>query len=254
MQRILETDENRTGERSVKMAAYHMDIEAVIQNIERIWLKEGTLAIEEYGMSVLQETYLDFWKWIYEEKEFRQDEILTQIACYAENDEVHTNKQRLIGILKKYDEYAVAGIVQPLLMCTEKQKFSYSGRRKIVAQKVERERNIYLNELKIFSHSFQKFSIETESAALFQESTKEDCQAYLRQITNQDLCRAFILYNPWHRDMVMEAISPRLQILLLEDMKALTKSRQFRLSDCIEAEHKITRIINIVKQELPARV
>ena len=70
------------------MATYHMDIEAVVQNIERIWVKEGTLAIEEYGMSVFRGTYLDFWKWIYEEKEFRQDEMLTRIACYTENDEV----------------------------------------------------------------------------------------------------------------------------------------------------------------------
>lgn len=232
------------------MTIYHMDIEAVIQNIKRIWLKEGTLAIEEYGMSVLQGTYLDFWKWIYEEKEFRQDEILTQIACYAENDEVRVIKQRMIETLKKYDEYAVFGLVLPLLMYTEKPKLSYSSRRRIIVQKVEMERNTYLNELKIFSHSFKKFSIETQSAALFQKSTKEECQAYLRQITNQDLCRAFILYKPWQRDMVMESISPRLQILLLEDMKAWLNSRQFRLSDCTEAEHKIAHTVHLVKQEM----
>ena len=230
------------------MADYRMGIEAVIQNIERVWLKEGTLAIEEYGMSVLQGTYLDFWKWIYEEKEFRQDEILTQIACYAENDEVRVNKQRMIEILKKYDEYAVSVLMLPLLMYTEKPKLSYSSRRRIVVHKVEMERNSYLNELKIFSHSFKKFSIETQSAALFQKSTKEECQAYLRQITNQDLCRVFILYNPWQRDMVMESISPRLQILLLEDMKALVQSKQFRLSDCVQAEQKVSCVINLVKQ------
>ena len=232
------------------MAIYHMDIEAVIQNIKRIWLKEGTLAIEEYGMSVLQGTYLDFWKWIYEEREFHQDEILTKIACYADNDEVRVNKQRLVEILKKYDEYAVSGLVLPLLMYNEKPKLSYSGRRRIVVQKVEMERKTYLNELKTFSHSFKKFSIETKSAALCQKSTKEECQAYLRQIANEDLCRAFILYKPCQRDMVMESISPRLQILLLEDMKVVAQSRQFRLSDCIEAEHKIAHTVNIVKQEL----
>lgn len=230
------------------MVIFHMDLETVIQNIERIWLKEGTLAIEGYGMSAFQGTYLDFWKWIYEEKEFQQDEMLTQIACYAENDEVRANKQRLIEILKKYDEYAVSGLVLPLLVYTEKPKLSYSSRRSIVAQKVEMERNAYLNELKTFSYSFKKFSIETESAALFQKSTKEECQAYLRQITNEDLCRLFILYNPWQRDVVMESISPRLQILLLEDMKALVRSKQFRLSYCVQAEQKVTCIINIVKQ------
>ena len=236
------------------MAAYHFDIEAITENIERIWVQEGTLSIEGYGMSVLRGTYLDFWKWIYEEKEFRQDEMLTQIACYAANDEVRVNKKRLIEILKKYDEYALSDLTLPLSMYTEKPKYSYSNRRKIVAKEVEMERKIYLNELKTFSHSFTKFSIETESAELFLESTKEECQAYLRQIATGDLCRVFILYNPWQRDLVLVSISARLQIFLLEDMKALTKSRQFRLSDCIEAEHKITRIINIVKQELPARV
>lgn len=225
-----------------------MDVEVVIQNIKRIWLKEGTLAIEEYGMSVFEGTYLDFWKWIYEEKEFRQDEILTQIACYAENDEVRVNKQRLVEILKKYDEYAISGLVLPLLMYNEKPKLSYSGRRRIVIQKVEMDRKTYLNELKNFSHSFKKFSIETESAVLFQKSTKEECQVYLRQITNKDLCRAFILYNPCQRDIVMESISPRLQILLLEDMKALVQSKQFRLSDCVQAEQKVSCVINIVKR------
>ena len=104
------------------------------------------------------------------------------------------------------------------------------------------------NELKTFSHSFKRFSIETESAALFQKSTKEECQVYLRQITNEDLCRVFILYNPWQRDMVMESISPRLQILLLEDMKTWLKSKQFRLSDCVQAEQKVSCVINVVKQ------
>lgn len=235
------------------MADYHMGIEAVTQNIERVWLKEGTLAIEEYGMSVLQGTYLDFWRWIYEEKEFRQDEILTQIACYAENDEVRVNKQRLIEILKRHDEYAVFGLVLPLLMYNEKPKLSYSERRRIVFKKLEMQRDTYLNDLKAFSHSFKKFSIETESAALFQKSTKEECQVYLREITNEDLCRAFILYKPWQRDMVMESISPRLQILLLEDMRAWLKSKEFRLSDCTEAEHKIAYTVNIVKQELLAK-
>lgn len=235
------------------MADYHMGIEAVTQNIERVWLKEGALAIEEYGMSVLQGTYLDFWRWIYEEKEFQQDEILTQIACYAENNEVRVNKQRLIEILKRHDEYAVSGLVLPLLMYNEKPKFRYSERRRIVFKKLEMQRTTYLNDLKAFSHSFKKFSIETESAALFQKSTKEECQVYLREITNEDLCKAFILYKPWQRDMVMESISPRLQILLLEDMKAWFKSKEFRLSDCTEAEHKIAYTVNIVKQELLAK-
>ncbi|MDD6491431.1 MAG: hypothetical protein PUG54_04275 [Firmicutes bacterium] len=230
------------------MAAYYFDIEAITENIERIWVKEGTLAIEGYGMSVLRGTYLDFWKWIYEEKEFRQDEMLTQIACYAANDEVRVNKKRLIEILRKYDEYALYDLVLPLSMYTEKPKFSYSNRRKIVAKQVERERKIYLNELKTFSHSFTKFSIETASAALFQKSTKEECQAYLRQIATGDLCRVFILYNPWQRDLVLESISARLQIFLLEDMKALVRSKQFKLSDCVESEHKIAQIIHMVKQ------
>lgn len=234
------------------MAAFHMDLEAVIQNIEKIWLKEGTLAIEGYGMSFFQGTYLDFWKWIYEEKEFQQDEMLTQIACYAENDEVYSNKQGLIEMLKKYDGYAVSDLVLPIFMYTEKPKLSYLNRRKIVEKRVEMERNTYLSELRTFSHSFSKFSIETESAVLFQESTKEECQVYLRQITNEDLCKAFCLYNPRQRDLVMESISPRLQILLLEDMKALLQSKQFRLSDCVQAEHKIVSVIDIVKQELLA--
>ena len=230
------------------MAAFHMDLEGVIQNIERIWLKEGSLAIEGYGMSVFQGTYLDFWKWIYDEKKFQQDEILTQIACYVENDEVRINKQRIIEILKKYDEYAVSDLVLSLSLYTEKPKLSYLKRRKIVEKKLKMERNIYLSELLTFSHSFSKFSIETESAALFQESTKEECEVYLRQITNEDLCKAFILYNPWQRDVVMESISPRLQILLLGDMKTLIRSKQFRLSDCVQAEHNITCIIDTVKQ------
>ena len=230
------------------MAAFHFDIEAITENIERIWVKEGTLAIEGYGMSVLRGTYLDYWKWIYEEKEFRQDEMLTQIACYAASDEVCVNKKRLIEILKKYDEYALSDLVLPLSMYTEKPKQSYSDRREIVAKQVEMERKIYLNELKTFSHSFTKFSIETESAALFQKSTKEECQAYLRQITNEDLCRVFILYDPWQRDLVLESISARLQVFLLENMKALLQSKQFKLSDCVESEKKIVQIINIIKR------
>lgn len=177
-----------------------MDIETVIQFIGKIWFKEGILAIEGYGRLVLQGTYLDFWNWIYEDREYQKDEMLIQIACYAENNEVRANKQKLFEALKKYDEYAVAELVQPLSFYSEKTELGYTQRKRIVEKKVEDERSTYLKELKKYSHSFAKFSIETESAELFLKSTKKECQAYLRQIENVDLYRAFVLYQPSQRD------------------------------------------------------
>lgn len=229
---------------------FPMDVETVAQFIPQIWLKEGTLAIEGYGRLVLQGTYLDFWKWIYEEKQYHEDVLLTQIACYAKNDEVRANKQKLLEMLQRYDEYTVSELVLPISWHFEKPPLGYSQRRRTVAGKVEKERLVSLKEMKKFSHSFTKFSIETESAALFCQSSKEECQIYLRQIENGDLYRAFVLYYPSQRDWVMEAISLRLRILLLEDMKTFVQPEYFSLTDCIESEHKIAGIIKKVKEKV----
>lgn len=227
-----------------------MDIETVTQSIKKIWLKEGALAIEDYGRLVLWGTYLDFWRWIYEEKEYQKDEVLTQIACYAEDDEVRINKQRLFDVLKKYDEYAVEGLVLSLSFHSEKTQISYSLRRRDVACKVEIRRTACLKKLIEYSHSFKKFSLNTQSAAIFCQSTQEECQLYLRQIENGDLCRAFVLYYPSERDKVMESISPRLRIMLLEDMETFANADYFTLSECVESEHKITCILKKMNEEV----
>lgn len=224
-----------------------VDIDTVIQSMEKISIKEGILAIEGYGLLVLQGTCLDFWKWLYEEQAFRKDGILTKIACYAENDEVRADKQKLLEVVEKYDEYIVSDLVVPVAFHSDKQLLSYTQRRRIVARDVEMERNRYFKELQKYSHSLTKFSMETESAALFRQSTQKQCQRYLRDIDTYDLCRAFVLYDPAQRDWIMEAISIRLRNMLLEDMKWYVQGEEFSLDDCVQSEYKITGIIRRIK-------
>ena len=239
-----ENEEKAKEEYKEYLRSFPMDIETVIQVIEKIWIKEGSLAIEDYGKLLLKGTYLDFWKWLYEETDYRRDEILSQIACYAENDEVRANKERLFDALKKYAAYPVYELERSHFSSLNKPQMSYRHRRRIVAREVEMEKNAYLKELKTYSHSFTKFSIDTESAFLFAQCSKEERNAYLRQIVCDDLSRALVLYQPSQRDMVLGEMSPRIQNMILGDMKDFVKSRQFSLEECVEAEHKIRDCIN----------
>lgn len=241
------TDRDQTDYYKDYLTPFPKDIDTVVQFMEQIAIKEGTLAIEEYGLLVLQGTYFDFWKWIYEEQAFQKDEVLIQIACYAENDEVRENKQKLLETVGKNDEYTFSNLVKPVSFHADKPLFRYGQRRRMVARTVEIEKNRYFKELQKFSHSFTKFSIETESATLFLQSSKKECQRYLREIDTYDLCRAFILYNPTQRDWIMESISLRLRNMLLEDMKCYVRSKEFSLDACVQSEHKITDIIKTIK-------
>ena len=137
----------------------------------------------------------------------------------------------------------------PVFFHSDKPQISYIQRRRMIAKNVEIERNQYFKELLKYSHSFTKFSIKTESAALFRQSSKRESQRYLRDIDTYDLCRAFVLYFPSHRDWIMESMSLRLRNRLLEDMKEYVKGEDFSLEDCVQAEQNITEIIRKIQEK-----
>jgi hypothetical protein len=226
-----------------------LDTDIFLSCVEKISIKEGLLAIEDYGRLVLQGTYLDFWQWLYEDVPYQKDNVLAQIACYAENDRVREDKQKILEAFR-YDAYAASRFVVPISFHSAQPEISYSQRRRVVAQTVEKERKAYFKELQKYSHSFTKFSIETESAAVFRKSTEKECQRYLREIDNITLCTAFVLYYPSQRDRIIEFLSGRLRIMILEDMKGFVKSEDFSLSACVESEQKIMKIIRKVQEKV----
>ena len=112
------------------LAPFSTDIDTVVQFIEKISIREGKLAIERYGRLVLQGTYLDFWKWLYEDTPYQKDEVLAQIACYAENDNVRENKQKLFEALEKFDVYAASDLEMQVSFHSDKPKLGYTQRKK----------------------------------------------------------------------------------------------------------------------------
>lgn len=225
-----------------------MDINEVVEAAEKIAIKEGSLAIEEFGLWVLHGTYYDFWKWIYEEQEIQGDEILTEVACYTQNGEIMKNKQKLLEVIKTCDPYTASELKLPVVFRTEKPPVSYCQRRRVIARDIEIARSRYYKELQKYNHSLTKFSIETESAQLWKKSSKSERQHYLREINTYDLTRAFILYCPSQRDLILECMSLRLRNLLLEDMKSYVEHKDFSLDECVQSECKITDIIKKINQ------
>jgi hypothetical protein len=171
--------------------------------------------------------------------------VLTRIACYCADEEVRENKRKLLELAGKYiprDDY------QKVCFQYEEPTVGYGQRRREIAWKIEAGINARLKELKAYSRTFTRFSIETESARMFCQSTVEERRNYMGEITNADWCRAFILYFPSQREcMLQEVYSPGIQARILQDMKGFAKSKDFSLSECVEAEKRI--LDRIVQQK-----
>lgn len=242
--------ENTLGFYKDYITEFSTDIDMVVRLIEWTSRKEGILAMEDYGLMILQGTYRDFWKWLYEEKEIQNDRLLTQIACYVQDEMVMKNKKKLLETFEKYDPLTAAELNRPLLFYTNVPIVSYSQRYRVVAGNIEIIRYKHFMELQKYNHSFTKFSIETESAAIFRVSSEKRRQRYLRDIANCNLKKAFILYYPSHRDLILECMSLRLRNLLLEDMIDYVRQDDFCLDDCVCSEHKITDIIRKINKSV----
>jgi hypothetical protein len=167
----------------------HMDVDAMIRHLPEVW-KEGFINVWIYGEVALEGTYWDFWKWENESNLYHNDKVLTAIACYCSDDKVLENKKKLLEAAMKYiarDDY------QNVSFHCDKPTVGYAQRRREISWKAAVEDNAWLKELKAYSRTFTRFSIETTSARLFRESTPDERRRYWKEIPTKDWCQAFIL-------------------------------------------------------------
>jgi hypothetical protein len=158
------------------------------------------------------------------------------------------NKQKLLEAAIEYvtsnDWYA------DVRFHRDKPTVGYAERHREIAWKLEVEINEWLKEAKAYSRAFTRFSIETESARLFRQSSTKERRSFWRKIPYADWGRAFILYFPDQRECVLQEMTdPGRQARMLEEMKAFAKSKDFSLSECVEAENRILEQMTQLKED-----
>ncbi|MGN0483755.1 MAG: hypothetical protein ACI4HI_09410 [Lachnospiraceae bacterium] len=231
-----------------------LDIDAFFKELERIYYREGVLAIEAYGMEYLEGTYLDFWRWIYEAsvEDYQRDEILTQIACYAKTDLVRRNKQKIYKAVELADTYTFSLQKTGLSFCSQKPSITYDERAKVLEKQQEMEMEAEVKKLKDFSDSFTQFSRATTSGAWFQNSSSKKRQYFLTQIDDRELTAIFFLYTPYQRNCILEEMSIRMQHMVLQLMKIMVEEKEFPVEEWISIERNVTAKIEKYKEELDA--
>lgn len=111
-------------------------VESAIRILEQEANEHGGFSIIDKGFEILPDDYLDFWRWLFDDRDFFEDEVLSKIAGYISSEEMQSNKSRLYDYVKS-SAIGKEWELPELLFCREMPIYSYEEYRKNVAAEAE---------------------------------------------------------------------------------------------------------------------
>ena len=214
------------------------NMEAAIEVLNYECETMGWFSVIDKGFQILPEEYHDFWRWLFDDKDFFVQEELSKIGGYVLSVEMQDNKRKLYEFIKSItiDE---AWELPELSFCYELPICSYEECRRGVAVLIEKQHQQELEELYAWSEGFQKFVCHPLSAIFIQKHSIKELAIFCRTIEKDMLVKAMVLYTHSVRWHLLQGYSDRLQKIILGSMKSYVKGDIFSLEACVEAEENI---------------
>lgn len=226
----------------------NFNVASAIENFNREAAEAGSFAIIDKGFEILPEEYHDFWRWLFDDKEFFEHEELSRIGGYAPSQEVQKNKEILYEYVKE-SAVGAAWELPKLQFYEEVPACSYEDCRKEVAVIVVQKQKEQLAKLYEWSNGFRKFVCSPLSEQFLLTRSRQERKIFLRSMERQILARAMILYSPDARMLVLDRYTDRLKREILEKMQYYANATIFSLTECVAAENKIHQEIEAFWKE-----
>ena len=218
------------------------DVESIIEIFKQEANELGDFSIIDKGFETLPEGYLDFWRWLFDDRDFFEDDVLRKIAGYVSSEEMQNNKSRLYDYVKS-SEIGAKWDLPELYFCQEVAACSYEEYRKNVAVEVEKKKQMQLDELCDWSSGFHKFVCTPLSEKFLITRNKKELKLFLRSIDYHLLQKAFVLYSHESRMLILDCYSDRIKREILSEMKSYSKAGTLSLTECVEAENMLHKAV-----------
>jgi len=218
------------------------DVESTIKLFKQEASKRGGFSIIDKGFEILPEDYLDFWRWLFDDRDFFDDDALCRIAGYVSSEEEEDNKRKLYEYVKASEVGAVWELPE-LNFYQEIPKCGYEEYRKKIAIEVEQKNKKEWEHLYEWSKSFHKFVCCPLSEKFLRTRSKKELKLFFRSIDYHILEKALVLYSHEARIQILHCYSDRIKRELLKNVKRHSKAGTLSLTECVEAESIIHKAI-----------
>ena len=218
------------------------NVKNAIERLNQEAREVGTLGIIDKGFEILPEEYHDFWYWLFDEKEFYENEKLCRIGGYVPSEEVENNKRALYEYVNS-PSLGLGWETPKLQFFYDMPEQTYEECRKEVAVGIEEKRREDLKVLYEWSRGFDRYVSNPLSATFLAERTEKEMVIFLRNIDRLVLAKAMLLYPHNVREKILHGCSDRLQIVFLEDMQYFSQDHIVSLNECVEAEKNVQCVI-----------
>lgn len=218
------------------------DVESAIKIFKQEADERGDFSIIDKGFEILPAEYIDFWRWLFDDRDFFENDVLSKVAGYVASGEMRNNKARLYDYVKS----SVIGAeweLPELFFCQKVPLCSYEEYRKKVAAEVEKKKQMQWEQLCEWSEGFHKFVCVPLSEKFLITRNKRELQLFLHSIDCKELKKAFVLYSHEARIQLLHCYSDRMKREILSDMKAYSKAGILSLTECVEAESTVYNVI-----------
>lgn len=218
------------------------DVESTIKLFKQEANEHGSFSIIDKGFEILPKDYLDFWRWLFDDRDFFENDVLCRIAGYVLSGEEENNKRKLYEYVKA-SEVGVVWELPELNFYQEMPVYSYEEYRKKIAIEVEQKNKKEWEHLYEWSKSFHKFVCYPLSEKFLRTRSKKELKLFFRSIDYHILEKALVLYSHEARIRILHCYSDRIKRELLKKVKRYSKAGTLSLTECVEAESIIHKAI-----------